>query len=111
VVILNSIDLHGIFYREEGCILSECTDLDVATFGDNHEKAQEMTEDAILCWFESCLDRNSIEAAFLELGIQFPDWLRNEIADRSAQNKPPLQPVFSFDRIEQEKWTAKITFQ
>ena len=48
-----TLELTAIFTWEEGAVVALCPELDISTFGDTLEEAQEMLEDALRAFFSA----------------------------------------------------------
>lgn len=53
--------------------IAGCPALDVYSQGTSEEDAARSLVEAVTAWFESCLERNTLEEALLELGFEETD--------------------------------------
>lgn len=56
--------------KEDDVWVAGCPRLDVYSQGDSDRDARASIEEAVKLWFESCLERNTLEKALIELGFR-----------------------------------------
>lgn len=104
--------LSGFLFQEGKTWVAYCRELDVSSCGATTAEALRNVQEAIELFFESCVERGTIEAALSELGwvCDGPD---HTIADCREHPIPrSLLPAFMIDRMRKSgtDWSTRISF-
>ena len=100
--------LEGRLFREGRQWISHCPALDVATCGDTREEALNNTAEAVVLFFESCIEHGTLEKALKELGWEKTDPKFLEALPQERDRIHP--PVFILDRKANNSWSERVEF-
>jgi predicted RNase H-like HicB family nuclease len=103
--------LAGSLRKEGGVWISKCPPLDLITCGDTRNEAIANTKEAILQFFESCIQHRTLDKALKEL-----KWIRQENINLDAITNPAkimldkatLNPNFKIKPNAKGEWTETI---
>ena len=68
------VTLKGVVRREGKRWMAGCPSLNVYSQGQTRDQAQRCLEEAVELWFESCLERGTLETALQEVGFRPAPW-------------------------------------
>jgi predicted RNase H-like HicB family nuclease len=68
------VKLKGVARREGRRWVAGCPSLNVYSQGETREQAQRCLEEAVEPWFESCLERGTLDRALQEVGFRPAPW-------------------------------------
>ena len=73
-------------FREEGTFVGDCPDLDVSSFGDSVEKAEESLREAVAAFAEGCQSLGTLDEVLEEAGFhrEGDTWVTREPAARKV---------------------------
>lgn len=102
--------LSGFLFEEGGKWVSYCKMLDLSSCGNTANEALENIREAIRLFFQSCVERNTLHQALMELGwmCQTPEGDFKQLSDRCFPSKIP--PAFIIEQLKKdgESWTGKV---
>ena len=97
-----SIKLEAATWREGNLWLAWCLPIDVMTQAETKQAALKSLKEAVELWFESCIDRNVLEEALLEVGFHKANAgekpPKNATVVKVHEPKPLLPRPFSAER-------------
>lgn len=105
--------LSGILFQEKETWVACCQMLDLSTCGSTAKEALENIREAISLFFDSCIKRNTLHRALLELHwiCQTPDGALKNLEEGCLPAKIP--PAFMIERFKKdgETWSGKVVLK
>ena len=106
------INLRVVAHKRNNVWVAWCPALRVVTQADTLPSVKTAIKEAVEGWFESCIERDVLQEALVELGFTLSDLSTNGSADISPQISDEalkLHKPFEYDKQERPDWEEEIS--